>query len=1014
MSFRKRHLLPILLVTTALLTIATWVAREPLVRNFLHPWLEERIGQALDGKASLDQLSLSWEQLDIGGIRFARPDVDVSAANLKIRFTIGGLLQRRIERIDLQHPEVTLRIDPTNERDGSQELSLPSSIPFSITAWSLQHGGLKIDSGQRSYVVQELSASGSFAAAMHYAASAKIGKGEGVNIRLAGQGRWQNGLEVTLEELVWDEAPLLQEAVTIRPGTSHDLSIEIALQNFSGNDAAKLLQALDQPRPWPEEAKWQVAEPVVGLRRVDGQLTLTLQTGPGELLLSGGQWPWQATGVILEQVNGTWRIDSRIDLMAAGQVETQGIWENDLFTGHFRITAPHPAPLAVAYGIVPPRQFAQSHDLSISARILAGMDRRTVTNGHFSVDWKETGNLTGVFHGNWQNQSAKASLEEIKLTGKRETVSLATASFEITGDPASSTWLGSWQILCDDLNALISEAGFAVGEEIPNLRAAGLAGQLKVKDQQLLLPEMNLAGSLDGQGVGGKLQARLGLDLSAPAIPLLTIHDLSLKDIEYSNNEGTLVAVGGQVSFDGQLRISEEHVALDLSGNASLDEALAGSWYGNLKGLPLIFTARGRWLHKEESLQLDRLDIDFAGLAKSELTGRFSTGAADLNARLTLPQLSGRFLETLRRLAGELAPGLNKVDLAGALNVQANIVSKEQGWRIVADLQPERLAAAFNRSFALSGLHGNLPIVLQSGIVTEIGIPQYTGNLSWDGLSAPLIPAAAGKLEILAGANSLSSTRPLEIAVAGGRARLSTLRVSWQDFVPEGEAALNVTDVDLAQVSQTFDWPELDGLLSASLDGIRFSEKEITSSGEASAQAFGGTLRLQNLKVIKPLSRYPTYHADIDFREIDLHALTHTFAFGEINGVASGHVHKLRLFDGLPSAFEARFETAESGNRNISVKAIRNLNTLSQGGLSAALSQGIYRFIDFYRYRKIGMICSLHNDVFYVRGTARPGSDQYLVDGGLLPPRIDVIVSSPAISFKEMMRRLQRIERTDH
>ena len=216
------------------------------------------------------------------------------------------------------------------------------------------------------------------------------------------------------------------------------------------------------------------------------------------------------------------------------------------------------------------------------------------------------------------------------------------------------------------------------------------------------------------------------------------------------------------------------------------------------------------------------------------------------------------------------------------------------------------------------------------------------------------------------------------------------------------------------EVSQTFDWPELDGLLSASLDGIRFSEKEITSSGEASAQAFGGTLRLQNLKVIKPLSRYPTYHADIDFREIDLHALTHTFAFGEINGVASGHVHKLRLFDGLPSAFEASFETAESGNRNISVKAIRNLNTLSQGGLSAALSQGIYRFIDFYRYRKIGMICSLHNDAFYVRGTAKPGSDQYLVDGGLLPPRIDVIVSSPAISFKEMMRRLKRIERTDH
>ena len=52
-------------------------------------------------------------------------------------------------------------------------------------------------------------------------------------------------------------------------------------------------------------------------------------------------------------------------------------------------------------------------------------------------------------------------------------------------------------------------------------------------------------------------------------------------------------------------------------------------------------------------------------------------------------------------------------------------------------------------------------------------------------------------MEILAGDNSWRLTRPVEIAVAGGKARLSTLRVSWQDFIPEGEAALNITDIDL-------------------------------------------------------------------------------------------------------------------------------------------------------------------------------------------------------------------------
>jgi len=122
-------------------------------------------------------------------------------------------------------------------------------------------------------------------------------------------------------------------------------------------------------------------------------------------------------------------------------------------------------------------------------------------------------------------------------------------------------------------------------------------------------------------------------------------------------------------------------------------------------------------------------------------------------------------------------------------------------------------------------------------------------------------------------------------------------------------------------------------------------------------------------------------------------------------------VHELRLFGSVPSAFNALFETRPAGKRNISVKAIKNLNTLSQGGLSAALSQGIYRFIDFYRYQKIGIDCTLGNDSFRLRGTAREGEDSYLVYGGLLPPKIDIIAPERAISFKEMLKRISRLDR---
>ena len=165
------------------------------------------------------------------------------------------------------------------------------------------------------------------------------------------------------------------------------------------------------------------------------------------------------------------------------------------------------------------------------------------------------------------------------------------------------------------------------------------------------------------------------------------------------------------------------------------------------------------------------------------------------------------------------------------------------------------------------------------------------------------------------------------------------------------------------------------------------------------------------MRYLEPFSPYPVFTADLDFKGLDLYQATNTFDFGEMNGVVDGYVHGLRLFGVTPSAFEARLESRSEGKRNISVKALNNLSVLSQGGVQAALSRGVYRFIDFYRYRKIGIFCTLDNDNFVLKGTAMKDSSKTLIDGGLIPPRIDIVTSATNISFKEMMRRISRIKR---
>lgn len=1012
MIFRFRHLLLGLLAVLLLLIAGLWLARQQLMHNVLRPWLAEEASRVLEADVNIDQLLLDWGQVELRGVQLVRGDLNARLDALRLVFTVDGLLQRRLEEVVMLRPEVHLQVSTDEPDPVAPSMALPRQAPLEVTAWSLVDGRLRVALEDENYLVQDIAASGRLGSALHFASSARVGAGEGVAVSLAGSGLWQDGLELTLETFAWGGRPLLSKPVTVRPGETDGLAVAVTLPSLTDSEVTSLFSALDRPVPWPESLQWQVSALSIDLR-LAGDLELQVSTGDGTVVYEGRRWPWAAADVTLKQVEDAWRVEASFDVAAVAKATVQGTWRDETFSGRVQSSAPQPAALAATFGVKPPTEAQKARDLVLSASVHATQNQARLSEGRFSLGWSGLGQLAGRFQGDWRAGKVTTKVEGLTLTGQPGASELATASLNLSGDPAAGKWQGRWTLAADDLLGLARAAGVAAADGLPNLQALAVAGQLKIQGDELLLPEIELGASLAGQGLSGRLQSKLQITHHGQRGLSVDLRDLTLAELGYSNADGTVVAVGGRLSVAGQVRPTADQIAFDLQGRGTLNEALAGSWYGSLKDLPLEFSARGRWLTDGQVVQLERAHFDLAGLTTAELNGRITASVATLEGRLVISQLSGHFLKTLQQLGGELAPVLKDISLAGSLAVQTGITRQDEAWRLDMELLPEALAFGLRDTFRISGLHGNLPVIVQSGDLPD-RLPARTGRLAWSHLTAPLVATTDGLLELKAETNSWQLVKPLEVVTAGGLARLNSLQLFWQNLTPVGEASLSIEDVELLQVSRAFDWPELGGRFSAELDGIRFSREEIVTSGGVSARAFGGGVQLQNLKVLAPLSRYPTYHADIEFRGIDLYELTSTFAFGEINGLASGHVHGLRLFDGIPSAFDARFETVESGTRNISVKAIRNLNTLSHGGLSAALSQGIYRFIDFYRYRKIGLTCSLRNDAFRLRGTARTESDKYLIDGGWLPPKIDVIVSSPVISFKEMVKRLKRIERTEH
>ncbi len=52
----------------------------------------------------------------------------------------------------------------------------------------------------------------------------------------------------------------------------------------------------------------------------------------------------------------------------------------------------------------------------------------------------------------------------------------------------------------------------------------------------------------------------------------------------------------------------------------------------------------------------------------------------------------------------------------------------------------------------------------------------------------------------------------------------------------------------------------------------------------------------------------------------------------------------------------------------------------------------------------------LKDDNFILTGIERSGDKGYLIKGAFLPPRVDVVSYSQNISFKELVKRIRRVQ----
>jgi len=335
--------------------------------------------------------------------------------------------------------------------------------------------------------------------------------------------------------------------------------------------------------------------------------------------------------------------------------------------------------------------------------------------------------------------------------------------------------------------------------------------------------------------------------------------------------------------------------------------------------------------------------------------------------------------------------------------------------------QFKNVSTALEEQFSLIDLTGD--VHWNNYKQTTIPVPQ--SQLSWHELTLNQLPLSRVKLNFKTHHDFLKLDKEVDIPLFDGALHINSFKIAQmlaqlpdsyklktqnkQDngFTLTIDAFLK--PVSLKLLSRHFNWPLLDGTLSAVIPSTTYNEKYLKVGGAMMLQVFDGTIIVKDLEILEPLKSYAQLSANIDLNNLNLQSLTKTYNFGEIQGRVEGRLSQLELSAWQPVAFNAYIRTPENdrSSHKISQRAIDNLSSL--GGTSGLLSRSFLSFFETFRYDKIGLSCRLKNNTCLMSGVEEKGNGYYIVKGGGIP-RIDVMGFQKHVNWQVLTSRLKAIQ----
>lgn len=406
----------------------------------------------------------------------------------------------------------------------------------------------------------------------------------------------------------------------------------------------------------------------------------------------------------------------------------------------------------------------------------------------------------------------------------------------------------------------------------------------------------------------------------------------------------------------------------------------------------------------QQQVKVHQLNIDHPGVmtADIQVDAGLAAGITIHNAEVDLSVHEAGSFYTTYLQPFLLDTQFNNLEMSGAFKtgISINTTGLARLDLQAANIHTRDKSGRFN----ITGLNGELQ-------VTDATVP-IESSLTWEGADLYRLNFGPGKLVLQSSVQTVNIVNWDDVSILDGQLKINSLNISnpgRSDMTITLDGAL--TPVSMEDFTRSMGWPLMSGELTASIEGLTYSQGVLTVDGLINLGLFDGKVYIRNLRIENLFGLVPTLYTDIDIDLLDLELLTRRFTFGQIQGRLSGKVHRLELQAWQPLYFEAEFATPEndSTRHRISQKAVENLGYIG-GGAGGALSGGLLRIFKNYSYGQIGISCRLYNGSCELGGV-RTTPDGFIIvsRGGLFPPWIEVKGTGHSIKWVTLVDGLKTI-----